>query len=119
MKKGIKDIRLIEPGEEESYNLAGARAGNPFIYFRGKKLVIIDHTWRPPHQGHNIACDLAILSGNAQISPEELRNQIAWQYLVIDSSFPFYRAEKMVQDFKNEGMPCHSVRHEGAFVLRW
>ncbi len=119
IKNGIRDIRLIEPGDEKSANIAGVWADNPFIYFRGKKLVIIDHTWRPPHQGHFISCDLAVISESAQIRPEELGNQIAWQYLVIDSSVPFYRAEKLVQDFKNEGMTCHSVRHEGAFVIRW
>lgn len=119
IQSGIKDLQIIAKEAGLSHNYTGVWINPTFIYFMGQRIALIDNTWKPPLTGDKIFCDLAIISGGSGIKPEELIKQVNFKQLVIDSSVPFYRAEKLVQEFEREGIPCHSVRHDGAFVLRW
>ncbi|NTV83149.1 MAG: hypothetical protein HGA23_02470, partial [Bacteroidales bacterium] len=64
-------------------------------------------------------CDLAVISGKAMIKPEDLVRQLEMSQVVIDSSLPYYKAERLKSFFEKEGIACHSVRHSGAYVVNW
>jgi len=116
---GIKDIFFVPAEDPSSLSLAGQGIKYPFIFFEGKTIVIIDNQWKNRQPGKIISCDLAVFSGKKNINPEKLRSQIGFRQVIIDSSVPFYRAEQLMKIFRKEGVPCHSVRQEGAFVMKW
>lgn len=115
----IKDIEVIPTEDPSRLSLPGAWINYPFIFFKGKTIVIIDNQWKNRQAGATFPCDLVVFSGNPKINPENLRTQIDFRQVVIDSSVPFYKADQWIQFFQKEDIPCHSVRHEGAFVLKW
>jgi len=119
MNQGIRDIQAIKAEKQNPMMFHETWIDYPFIYFRGKRIVMIDDNWKTGLPSELIPCDLAIFSGNPRISPEELKTQIGIKKVIIDSSVPFYRADQLMQIFQKEGIPCHSVRHAGAFVMRW
>jgi len=119
MNQGIRDIQAIKAERRDPMIFQGTWIDYPFIYFRGKSIVMIDGNWKTGHPAEIIACDLAIFSGNPKISPEEIKTQVDIKKAIIDSSVPYYRADQLMQIFQKEGIPCHSVRHEGAFMMRW
>jgi competence protein ComEC len=119
MNQGITDIQVIKVKDQATLSFPGAWINYPFIFFRGIKMVIIDSKWKTCQTGEIIACDLVIFSGNPRIRPEDLKTQVKVKKVIIDSSVPFYRADQLIQIFQKEGIPCHSVRQDGAFVLRW
>jgi hypothetical protein len=82
-------------------------------------MVIIDNQWKNHQAGEIVSCDLAVFSGNPKINPEKLKTRVKFRQAIIDSSVPFYRADQLIRFFRNEGIPCHFVRQEGAFILRW
>jgi competence protein ComEC len=117
--KGIRDIDIIAPGDTQAFSLSGVWTNYPFIYFCGKRIVIIDNQWKNRQSREIVRCDIAVFSGNPNFNPENLKTQIRFRQVVIDSSVPVYRAEQLIQFFQKEDIPCHSVRHEGAFSFRW
>jgi competence protein ComEC len=119
MREGIKEIQVIRSEEHNFLSSASLWIDWPFIFFRGKTLIIIDQHWKNFIPAEKISCDLAILSGNPQVSPENLKLQVAADNILIDSSLPFYKAEQLLKSFQDNDIPCHSVRHEGAFVMKW
>jgi competence protein ComEC len=119
MNQGITDIQVIKAEKQDPMMFQGTLIDYPFIYFRGKCIVMIDDNWKTGLPAEIISCDLAIFSGNPRISPDKLITQIKIDKVIIDGSVPFYKADQLIQFFKNEGISCHSVRQDGAFVLRW
>lgn len=119
MNQGITDIQVIKAEKQDPMMFQGTLIDYPFIYFRGKCIVMIDDNWKTGLPAEIISCDLAIFSGNPRISPDKLKTQIKIDKVIIDGSVPFYKADQLIQFFNNEGISCHSVRQDGAFVLRW
>jgi competence protein ComEC len=119
MNLRIKDIRGLKTEGKIIQSFPGAWINYPFVFFRGKTIVIIDSRWENPQPGETLCCDVAVISGSSWISPETLIMHVVMNQVIIDSSVPFYRAELMMQFFRKENIPCHSVRHSGAFELRW
>jgi competence protein ComEC len=116
---GISDIRILPAEDPPSLSLPGTYVNYPFIFFRGKTMVIIDNHWINKKPSEAITCDLAVFSGNSQFNLVEFGKQIFVKQVIIDSSVPFYRADQITQFFRNAGIPCHFVRQDGAFVWRW
>ena len=119
IQNGTKDLQIIAIEEGLSFTYPGVWINPTCIYFMGQRIAIINNRWKSPQPGDKISCDLAIISGDLRIKPDELLKQVDFKQLVIDSSVPFYRAENLVQDFESQGIPCHSVRHDGAYILKW
>lgn len=117
--KGIKDIDIIPMEDPPSLSLTGLWVNYPFIFFRGKTMVIIDSQWKNRQTGTIVTCDIVLFSGNPKIIPEKLNAQIDFSQVVIDSSVPEFRAEQLMKFFRKEDIPCHSTRHAGAYVFRW
>jgi competence protein ComEC len=117
--EGIMDVQIVKTEEQTSLSFPGVWINYPFIYFRGKTIAIIDNQWKTSDLSRIIPCDLVIFSGKPPFDPVEFKSDPNLKEIIIDSSVPFYKAGQMLQAFKNENVPCHSVRHEGAFVLKW
>jgi competence protein ComEC len=118
-KLGISDVRLIIAGGQAPLAYPGVWISYPFITFRGKRIAIIDNNWRRTDPEKILDCDLVIISGNPGIRVEELKEQTSIKQIIIDSSVPFYRADQLIEGFQKEGIPCHYVRQDGAFVMKW
>lgn len=118
-KLGIDDVRLIIVGGQTPLAYPGVWINYPFITFRGKRIAIIDNNWKRTDPEKILDCDLVIISGNPGIRAEELKKQIGIKQIIIDSSVPFYRADQLMQSFQKEDISCHSVRQDGAFVMKW
>jgi len=116
---GLRDIQCINQGKLAALSLPGAWINYPFIFFQGKRLMIIDDKWNSSQTKEIMTCDIVIFSGKPRITPDELRKQVDFKQVIIDSSIPYYRAEQLMQACMKESIPCHSVRHSGAFVVKW
>lgn len=116
---GISDVRVMTAEKPALLSSVDTWIRYPFLFFRGKTILVINNQWNSKRQELISHCDLAVFSGNPRINPGELKKQVDLKQVIIDSSVPMYRAEELTQLFKTEGIPCHSVRHDGAFVLRW
>jgi competence protein ComEC len=118
-KLGISDIQVIKTEDRNFMSIPGIWLNYPFIYFRGKRMAIIDNQWNNSDVEEIIACDLVIISGNPRVNPDELKKQLSIKQIIIDSSVPTYKSAQLMQIYQKEGIPCHSVKQEGAFVVKW
>lgn len=119
MQHRIKEIQSARLEEKPQLSGQHIWLNYPFIFFRGKTLVIIDEQWKSFAPEKVISCDLVVIRGNPRIKPEEMKGQINTGQIIIDSSVPNYKMEKFIQFFQQENVPCHPVRKKGAFILKW
>jgi competence protein ComEC len=119
LKNLIGDVKVIKISDHVSLSSPGAWINYPFIYFRGKTIMVVDNNWKHTDPAKIIECDLVIISGNPQIDHEELIKQPGKKEIIIDSSVPQFRSSQLMQIFQKEGVPCHLVKHSGAFVIKW
>ncbi len=119
IQQGIKNIRELNALKDKVIVESGIFMAHPFISFKERRIALINREWRYFKFPGSLSVDLAIISGNFKLDPERLASQLKIKQVVIDSSVPFYRAEEWLGLFERAGIPCHSVRHEGAFVVRW
>ena len=89
----------------------------PFIYFSGKKLLVLNNTERLPYFDGSLRVDIVILSKNAPFSIARLHAQLDCPQYVFDAS----NASWKIREWKNEcdslHLRRHSVQDDGAFVL--
>jgi competence protein ComEC len=115
-------IRKVTPINVDSYadlSYPGFYQLYPFIFFEGMRILVIDQQWHDVKPDKCMELDLVIIRGTPRIKPEELTGQFYIRQVVIDSSVPFYIAEKLLLDFKKAFIPCHSVKHDSAFIKWW
>ena len=119
INNGVRDIDLISSEDAHHFSLPGAWTDYPFIFFCGKRIVFIDNQWKNRQsRGNHALVILLFFPGYPNFNPENLKTQIRFKQVIIDSSVPAYRAEQLIRFFQKEDIPCHSVRHEGAFSFR-
>jgi len=116
---GIREIKCMVPGENQSLQLSRAWRDEHFIFFRGKKIAVIDDTWPASAADSLLDLDLVVLTAAGRIDPGKLLQQVRAGKIIIDSSVPLFKADRIIKAFQQEGITCHSVRHDGAFVMRW
>jgi competence protein ComEC len=118
-KLGVKEVTQISMTHQDPLAFPESWFSYPFAFFRGKTIVIIDDNWTKTKPLEAIACDLAVISGKLKVSPADLKKQVISGQFIIDNSVPAYQADQLAGLFSKEGIPCHSVKKEGAFVLNW
>jgi competence protein ComEC len=116
---GVNAVQVINPDDLAPLSGPGIWARWPFIYFHGKKLVLINQDWKRNAVSEPVEADLAVISGSPREEIEVICEQVRMKYLVLDSSVPFYKIELLKESCRKLGIPCHSVREEGAFVMKW
>lgn len=117
--EGVNEIRTIESGRSDEYIAKGTWIKPPFIFFEGKRIVMINDQCKWLKNLNAKAFDLGIISGSAKIRPEEIILKITVKSWIIDSSVPFYKASQFASYCRDNNIQCHSVRHEGAYVMKW
>jgi competence protein ComEC len=119
IKEGINVVIPITLNRELAFTETGTWMNDPFIYFQGKKIVLISNgiianaTQDPPEN------DLVIVSGNCGQISDDIFKFYRFKMLVADSSVPSYKAELLKDRCNKSGIAFHYVRDDGAFVLKW
>ena len=112
----INPSRLIY-GLDPSGNPTTLEKLPPFIYFSGKKLLMLNNAVSLPHFARPLKVDIVILSKNAPFSIARLHAQLDCPQYVFDAS----NASWKIREWKNEcdslHLRRHSVQDDGAFVL--
>lgn len=103
-----------------SYEIFGAFWEKyPFFWFNGKRIALIDKSWRHVHNTRLLSCDLAVISDCRGIDLAGIMKMLHFDYVVIDSTVPDYQAVEIKQMLNTAGIACHWVKEQGAFVWRW
>jgi competence protein ComEC len=108
---------LIE--DKLSYSGNGTWMQGQFAYFNGIKVVFINQLWDIKTAQVPVEADLAIISGTPGVQIKTLFAQVRMKKLVLDSSVPYYLAGSIQESCRLSGIPCYSVKDEGAFVVKW
>jgi competence protein ComEC len=116
---GVNRVVGLHASKDTIMAESGIMMAHPFLAFKDIKIVLIDREWRYFNFPDTMYIDLAVISGNFKLDPARLASQLKIKQVVIDSSVPFYRAEEWAGRFEGLGVPCHSVRRDGAWVVRW
>jgi hypothetical protein len=113
----VTEARISE--NKPAYELKQAWISAPFCYFRGKSLVVVRGLTGQKAPAEPLELDLLVLSGRKLTDPGCLMQLFNLGQVVIDSSVPGYLDLMYQQQFAAAGIPCHSVRGQGAFSLKW
>jgi len=116
---GVKTVRVAYLEEKVFCQERGCWSQGPFVWFHGKRLVLIDQDWKKYPVDQPFEADLVIISGSPRSEIEDLCAQVRMKNIIIDGSVPSYKLEQLKQSCSRLGIPCHSVRDDGAFVMKW
>jgi competence protein ComEC len=85
--------------------------------FGNKRIVLIDSSWnfKPPAQ--KINAHLVILSANARVTIEQVKQTFDCSQIVIDGFNPSWKVNKWRTDCEKWQLACHCVVDKGAFVM--
>jgi competence protein ComEC len=116
---GVNSLQVFELDDVADNTDVEIEKLGPFIYFYGKSLAIIDREWKDIQPSDRFKADIGIITGLPRVKFEDILTQIIMKQIIIDSSIPAYKADKIRESCMNAGIPCHSVRKDGAFVMKW
>lgn len=90
-----------------------------FFGFHGKRMFYVRERLVLPEMPPTAAIkvDYLVLSDNAEIKLHEILQFVVPAYIIIDSSNSAWKSEKWQQEAAELGIPCFSVRLNGAFVV--
>lgn len=91
----------------------------PFLYYRGMRMAILNRDIHLTGFKEKIGLDLLLITGNHPIKLENALQIFEPDQVVIDGSVPFYRTGPYLEFCISTGITCHSVRQDGALILRW
>ncbi len=90
---------------------------NNFIYFRGKKVLLLNNNkYFNRKSGNKIDVDILIISNEAKIKPEELVSMFNFDNLVFDSSISYWKLDYWKKYCKENELLFYDVKTRGAFI---
>lgn len=115
---GIKPQNtLISPILKDTLIDQNLYINNNYIYFQDTSLKIIDqNTVLTDSLIFPDTLDIVVLTDNLRVKIDELTHYLKFKTLVIDASNSFYRNRSWVNECKELGLNCWSVRDQGAYV---
>lgn len=119
LKSGLNDI--LHMGEDNSTGnyYQKTYSGIRLINFHQKTVAIINHDLKIAGIEKKMKADLVILTGNRKVEPVNLEAILEFDILVTDCSVPPW-LNAAYRDFCiGKGIRFHSVRDDGAFVMKW
>jgi len=119
LKSGVNDISLIVDDNSTGNYYQKTYSGIHLIYFHQKTIAIIKHDLRIAGIDKRMKTDLVILTGNRKVEPDNLEAILEFDNLVTDSSVPPWLNANYRNFCLEKGIRFHSVRENGAFVLKW
>lgn len=66
--------------------------------------------------GEPLTLDFIIISGKEKLNIQDLQDVVKFNYLVIDSSVPFWKQQKLIEQAELYNIKYFSVSEEGAFI---
>lgn len=93
---------------------------NNFISFNDRKIGVIKDKWKGYNTQHKkIKLDYLVIAGNRFLKIEDLRKYFDFKLLIIDSSNPLWKANKIIEECKKLKVSYYSVLHSEAFVVNF
>jgi len=117
--QGVDEVTEIHLDEIPLHQPDHSWLSYPFVYFMGRKIVIIDDTWRMRENDVKLPFDLAVITGKKGPSLQEVTQSVDVKCFIIDGSVPRYRADRLVKEAVEINLPCHSTWISGGYVQQW
>jgi len=118
---GIMNMKQFESESLKTtgtINEAGMFYKDGFIYFDGKKFLLIDSS---PEFAENserkILLDAIILSGKSVRNLSALTAHFTFRKLIMDSSVPKWLKDKLIAESTAKNISCYAVADKGAYVM--
>ncbi len=92
---------------------------NNFIYFQSTRILILDRSADVEPISEKLRLDIIILSGNPDITINEIQECFSFKKIIIDSSNSRRKAEQWIRECGSLGVECYSVVHSGAYVCKF
>jgi competence protein ComEC len=93
------------------------------IFYDGQFGAFGEHTFMrisdkiPYESTQSLSVDFIIISGKRKLDIKALEGAVSFEYLVIDSSVPYWKQKKVKEQAVEMNYKCFNVSEEGAFVL--
>jgi len=87
-----------------------------FVFFHGKRILILGRSFDLLPRSQKLSLDIIILSGNPDLSIEQLQKCLCFKEIIIDSSNSRWKAEIWIKECQSLGVEYWSVVHSGAYV---
>ncbi|MFC5408297.1 ComEC/Rec2 family competence protein [Larkinella bovis] len=89
------------------------------LCWQGKRILLVDRLPRQPGWQFPIPVDYAIFRRNSVPSWTALKGRVAARFLIFDDSNRTPLTDRLLTEARQQGIRCHSVRQQGAYVARW
>ncbi|MCB9305030.1 MAG: ComEC family competence protein [Lewinellaceae bacterium] len=113
---GAQSIEMLGP---DSLTRSNLMFDPPFVQFYDKKIAIVESgRLIKPGRLPPVPVDVVILANNPWVSIEECRRQFPFKTVVFDNTNHWKQVARWKSECAAEGIPCHDVREQGAWVSR-
>lgn len=117
LKSPLKlDVEQNALSSERELRNIGLYKRNGFIFFNGLRILIVDKELDYVPINKKLKLDIIVIASNSALSIKELQETFIFSLVIIDSSNPRNRAEKLIRECEDLGIDCYSVLHDGAFI---
>ncbi|MDR1678157.1 MAG: ComEC family competence protein [Prevotellaceae bacterium] len=90
------------------------------VSFAGKRILILtDEKYHRKATKGKLKLDYLIVGKNANITSHDIQELFDVNMLIVDSSFPSYRAKKLLSECRNAGIVCHHTIENASFVANF
>jgi competence protein ComEC len=93
------------------------KRGN-FIRFFNKSLVLIDPTFKFHPTPTKPKINFLLLSHDPDITISELATTFEFDLVIIDNSNAYWKTQQWIKECQESGIPFHSVRNDGAWIMQ-
>ena len=90
-----------------------------FISIGGKRLVIIDGTWRACRPVKKLRVDYILLSHRPRLTISQLKDMFTCKMIIFDASCPFWQIQRWKNDCSALTLRCFSVPEQGAYLINF
>ncbi|RAK00467.1 competence protein ComEC [Larkinella arboricola] len=89
------------------------------VSWQGKSILLVHRI--PKKEGWRLPAvvDFAIISRNAVQSWNDLKGRVAARHIIFDDSSKTPLTDRLLTEARHRGIPCHSVRQQGAYVFKF
>lgn len=93
-------------------------SGN-FITYNDKRILLLNDTVHFSNDKPELkeAIDLLIISKTAQVNIKQLAGRVSIKQIVLDSSIPYWKVDKLRKEADLLNIPCHDVSVNGGFSI--
>jgi hypothetical protein len=88
---------------------------DPFLIWEGKSFLFLEN--EEHKYGDSLQVNYLVLGNDAVDKLAPLVQSINFDYLIIDSSNSWYKANGMMREAEELGIQFHSILHQGAFTI--